>query len=79
MEHIYYELANGDMISKERVDNALKLINSLVEGFNIVHLNDSDIMRKGNLIDAVKLFRDKYGCGLAEAKAAIDFLRGEDD
>jgi hypothetical protein len=75
MEHVYYKLKNGDMIPKHNIEKAFKLIESLLNGFDIVTLNDSEIISYGDKVDAIKLFRDKYDCGLVEAKAVIDFLR----
>ena len=77
MEHIYYKLANGDFVPKYKVDNAFELIKSLMDGFDILHLDDSDVMLFGNKFDAIKLFHEKHDCGLAESKEAIEFLRGE--
>lgn len=34
-------------------------------------------MQKGRYIEAVKVYKDDTGCGLAEAKAYIDNLRSE--
>jgi ribosomal protein L7/L12 len=33
-----------------------------------------DALRKGNLIEAIKLYRELTGVGLAEAKAAVEHL-----
>ena len=77
MEHVYYKLKNGEFIPKHKVDKAFELIQSLMSGFDILHLDDSDMMAYGDKLDAIRLFRDKYNCGLAEAKEAIEFMRGE--
>ena len=77
MEHIYYKLANGDFVPKCKVDKAFELIKSLMDGFDILHLNDSDVMSFGDKFDAIKLFREKHDCGLMEAKEAIEFMRGK--
>lgn len=34
------------------------------------------LVRKGNLIQAIKLYRERTGVGLAEAKAAVERMRG---
>lgn len=36
-----------------------------------------DLCKKGRYIEAVKVYKDDTGCGLAEAKAYIDNLRSE--
>jgi hypothetical protein len=77
MEHVYYKLKNGEFIPKYKVDKAFELIQSLMNGFNILHLDDSDVMAYGDKFDAIKLFREKHDCGLKEAKEAIEFMRGE--
>lgn len=33
-----------------------------------------DLARNGRKIEAIKLYREREGCGLAEAKAVIDSL-----
>lgn len=75
MDHVYYKLSNGDMVSKRKVDDALNTIRSICGGASIVHLEDSEVMLYGDKIDAIRLFREKYDCSLMEAKASIDFLR----
>jgi ribosomal protein L7/L12 len=35
-----------------------------------------DLVRQGRTIDAINVYRERTGVGLAEAKAAIDRLRG---
>lgn len=49
---------------------------------NIESQNNSDnkyleLCKKGRYIEAVKVYKDDTGCGLAEAKAYIDNLRSE--
>jgi ribosomal protein L7/L12 len=34
------------------------------------------LVRRGNLIQAIKLYRERTGVGLAEAKAAVERMRG---
>lgn len=34
------------------------------------------LLRKGNLIQAIKLYRERTGAGLAEAKAAVERMKG---
>jgi ribosomal protein L7/L12 len=33
-------------------------------------------IRQGNLIEAIKIYREIYDVGLAEAKAAVEQMRG---
>jgi ribosomal protein L7/L12 len=74
----YCKLANGDLVSKERVDNAIQLIARLTDGFTVVELSDEELFQKGNKFDAIKRFHEKHKVGLVEAKAAIEHLRGEE-
>lgn len=76
--NIYCQLANGILIPKRRVEDAINLFNSLQDGFTIVELTDEELFAKGNKFDAIKRFHNKHKVGLAEAKAAIEHLRGED-
>lgn len=76
--HTHYKLANGDLISKSRVDDAIALLNRLRDGFVVVELTDEELFSKGNKFDAIKRFREKHDVGLFEAKSAIEHLRGED-
>lgn len=75
--NLYCKLNNGTMIPKYRVDNAIDLIEQLKGGFSVVEMSDIDLFTKGDLVDAVRRFREKYDTLLVEAKAAIDFLREE--
>ena len=71
----HYKFANGDLISKSRVDDAIELLNRLRDGFTVVELTDMELFTKGNLLNAVKRFSEKHDVTLIEAKYAIDFLR----
>lgn len=33
-----------------------------------------DMLKKGNKIEAIKIYREIYNCGLAEAKQAVDAI-----
>ncbi|HET9588392.1 MAG TPA: ribosomal protein L7/L12 [Anaerolineales bacterium] len=33
-----------------------------------------DVLRRGNKIEAIKIYRELYNCGLAEAKQAVDAI-----
>lgn len=35
-----------------------------------------ELVRRGQLIQAIKLYRERTGVGLAEAKAAVERMRG---
>lgn len=76
--NLYCKFANGDMVSKRRVDDAIELVARLANGFTVVELSDEELFSKGNKFDAIKRFYEKHHVGLAEAKAAIEHLRGED-
>ena len=78
MAHPYYQLANGNLISKKRVDSAFELIASLRGGCSLVELSDSELFSKGDKTEAVMAFYKKHDCSIVEAKAAIEHLRGED-
>lgn len=75
---IYCKLSNGNLVSKRHVDKAMELINSLRDGFVLVDIDDDELFSKGDKLDAIQRFREKYDTGLLEAKAAIEFLREED-
>lgn len=48
------------------------------KGVMLRQVNDSDIehqIRTGHLIDAIKLYREKTGVGLKEAKDAVEAMR----
>jgi hypothetical protein len=80
MTHPYYQLANGNMISKKRVDDAREIIAQLNDGYKLIVLNDSQLFSSTNAdeFEAVYRFYKKYDCSVMEARAAIKFLRGED-
>ena len=77
MSHLHYKLPNGNMISKEKVDGARKLLAQLEGGYDLVSLTDSELFSNGDEFEAVYRFWKKYDCSLIEARAAIKFLRGE--
>lgn len=77
-KHLYCQLSNGELVSKRSVENAIELVAKLKDGFAIVRLTDEELFTKGNAIDAVMRFREKYDTSLKEAKDAIDFLRGKE-
>lgn len=77
MSHPYYRLSNGNLVSKQRVDAARQLLDSLMDGFTVTELDDYELFAKGDKFEAIKRWYDKYGCSLREAKASIEKLRGE--
>lgn len=77
-KHLYCMLNNGELIPKRKVDDALALFAQLSDGFTVVRLTDEELFANGNVVDAVMLFREKYGTSLSESKDAIDFLRGKE-
>lgn len=77
MSNLYYELSNGELVPKHKVDAAFALIERLKEGCSIVNLSDIDVFTKGDKFDAILRFRDKYDTPIVEAKEAIEFLREE--
>lgn len=75
MPYLYYELPNGNLISKEKVDRAYELIAQLNNGYNLVELTESELFTKGDKFEAVYAFYKKNKCSLVEAKAAIELMR----
>lgn len=76
--NLYYQLTDGTMIPKWKVDNALNTLQKIVGGGHIVNLTDDEVILKGDKIDAIQAYRRKYDCdSLVEAKQTIEFLRGE--
>lgn len=77
MNNLYYKLGNGELIPKSKVDAAFALIELLKKGCSIVNLSDIDVFTKGDKLDAIIRFRNKYNIPINEAKEAIEFLREE--
>ena len=75
--NLYYKTNNGDLIAKQAVDSAIRTLEKLKDGFEIVNISDEEVFAKGNKLAAIRRFREKYDTGLLEAKCAIEFLRGE--
>ena len=75
--HIHYQLANGNLVSKARVDRARELLNSLMDGFTVTELADDELFVKGDKVEAVMRYHKKYNCGAVEEKAAIEQMRGK--
>lgn len=77
MMHPHYMLANEEYVSKRRVDDALALISKLAQGSALVELSDEELFSKGDKFEAIMRFYKKHGTTTLEAKAAIEYLRGE--
>lgn len=77
MSNLYYELSNGELVPKHKVDAAFELIERLREGCSTIGLSDIDVFTKGDKIDAIIRFRNKYNIPINEAEEAIKFLREE--
>lgn len=77
MTNLYYHTNNGEYISKSKVNDALNTLSKIINGGTLVTLTDDEIIYKGSKIDAIMAYRRKYDCGIAEAKQAIEYLRGE--
>lgn len=75
--HPHYKLANGNLVSKHHVDEALKLITQLAQGCTLVELSDAELFSNGDKFDAIMRFYKKHDTTMLEAKAAIEYLRGE--
>lgn len=78
MTNLYY-LVDGEYISKSKVDDALVLLDKIIGGGTLVTLTDDEIIHKGSKFDAIFAYNRKYDCGIAEAKLAIEYLRGESE
>ena len=57
----------------------------LYNHFRLARVQDTDManakvvemLRKGNKIEAIKIYRELYNCGLAEAKQAVDNIESK--
>lgn len=76
--HPHYMFTDGEMVSKRTVDAALRIVNKMAQGCVVVELDDEGLFSKGDKVDAIWRFRQKHNASIAEAKAAIEYLRGED-
>ena len=78
MNHSHYKLPDGKLISKRRVDAARELLNEVIAGgCTLVELTDSELFSGGDKFEAICRFREKHNTGVADAKYAIEHLRGE--
>lgn len=77
MQYLYYQLEDGELISKERVDSAIELLSRIKNANGIVNLTEEELFSKGDKFQAMRVFRNKHDCSVMEAKVAIEHLRGE--
>jgi ribosomal protein L7/L12 len=66
--------------AKDAVDRLDAGLPALADAGVAPHLSEADaavvqLIAKGNLIEAIKAYREIHGTGLAEAKAAVDAMR----
>lgn len=71
----YYVLSDNSLLSKQKVDEAFEIVNSLRGGAIKIYMLDSEVFAYGDFVGAVKLFKDKYDTGLIDAVEAIRWLR----
>lgn len=76
-----YEIVSGKMFIDDAVGYS-KFLYGLCGGSVVKAMNESDVsieeLIHGNaIIQAVRLYREKNGCGLREAKEAVDKIREE--
>ena len=65
---------------RERVAELESRVDFLYNHLGIAHVKDAsaaearvvDMLKRGNKIEAIKIYREIYNCGLAEAKQAVD-------
>jgi ribosomal protein L7/L12 len=60
-------------------------VDFLYNHFGIAHVKDTvmadarvvEMLKRGNKIEAIKIYREIYNCGLAEAKQAVDGIESK--
>jgi ribosomal protein L7/L12 len=65
---------------RARVAELESRVDFLYKHLGIVHVTEAgmadagvvDMLKRGNKIEAIKIYREIYDCGLAEAKQAVD-------
>lgn len=65
---------------RARVAELESRVDFLYNHFGIAHVEDIgmaearvvEMLKKGNKIEAIKIYREIYNCGLAEAKLAVE-------
>jgi len=63
-----------------RVADLERRLDFLYNHLGVTHVRDTgmaearvvDMLKRGNKIEAIKIYREIYHCGLAEAKQAVD-------
>jgi ribosomal protein L7/L12 len=68
------------LLLRSRITQLEERVDFLYKHLGIVNTEDQrmtdkrviDILRKGNKIEAIKIYREIYNVGLAEAKQAVD-------
>ena len=75
--------AESEMLAlRARVAELESRVDFLYNHFGIAHVQDTgmantrvvEMLKKGNKIEAIKIYREIYNCGLAEAKQAVDSI-----
>lgn len=79
MYHTYYRLLDGEIISKERVDAAIDLLNRLKGAVSVVQLTDIDLFTKGDRVEAIRRFHPKHDIPFVEAKALLQYVMKGDN
>ena len=67
---------------RARVAELESRVDFLYNHLGIAHVRDTgmaearvvETLKKGNKIEAIKIYREIYNCGLAEAKQAVDAI-----
>lgn len=76
-----FEICTGEIFhyeSKEYSQWLFSLLgNSIVKAMNEVDVDITQFLKGNNIIAAVRLYRNQYGCRLAEAKEAVEKIRAE--
>ena len=70
---------------RARIAELESRVDFLYNHFGIAHVKDMgmaeakvvDMLKKGNKIEAIKIYREIYNCGLAEAKQAVENLEAK--
>lgn len=74
----YYKVGN-QFIAKSKVDEAVQILKDVtMHGCELVTLTQDEIIQYGRKFDAIWAYRKKHNCGIAEAKKAIEAMRGEE-
>ena len=67
---------------RARIAELESRVDYLYNHLGIAHVKDTsmaearvvEVLKKGNKIEAIKMYREIYNCGLAEAKQAVDAI-----